>query len=135
MLAMSVFCSQRRLIAFALTLFFLCATYFTSLPITLHHAWDDAAPTTNNNHHDVADGIPLDTTALTPTPTAISPAGAQTTQTDVGDSHGPAATEVIMDEFDETPIRELCNQTSWVSSSDVVINCGGRVGGVGNYPP
>jgi hypothetical protein len=44
---------------------------------------------------------------------------------------GPTAT-LIPDEFDENPIRELCAQTSWALSKDVVINCGGRrVGGVG----
>jgi hypothetical protein len=38
---------------------------------------------------------------------------------------------LIMDEFDETPIRELCAQTSWGPSRDVVINCEGRLDGVG----
>jgi len=42
----------------------------------------------------------------------------------------PTAT-LIMNEFDKTPIRELCAETSWGPSRDVVINCEGRAGGVG----
>jgi hypothetical protein len=40
-------------------------------------------------------------------------------------------TSVFLSEYDETPIKELCAKTSWVSSSDVVIHCHERVGGVG----
>lgn len=38
---------------------------------------------------------------------------------------------LIPDEFDPTAISELCAKTKWRLSRDVVINCGGRVGGVG----
>jgi hypothetical protein len=42
----------------------------------------------------------------------------------------PIAT-LTTDEFDPSPIREICAQTTWAPSRDVVINCEGRVGGVG----
>lgn len=38
---------------------------------------------------------------------------------------------VFLAEYDETPIKELCASTSWVSSKDIVIHCHERVGGVG----
>ncbi|KFZ06121.1 hypothetical protein V501_07710 [Pseudogymnoascus sp. VKM F-4519 (FW-2642)] len=40
--------------------------------------------------------------------------------------------EIVLAEYDETPIREMCANTSWADSRNVVVNCAARVGGVGN---
>ena len=39
--------------------------------------------------------------------------------------------EVILDEYDEEPIREMCAKTSWDRALSTVIYCPSRVGGVG----
>jgi hypothetical protein len=128
MSAMVLGFSQRGRIAFALSLFFISAAYYlwsgghesliTTPPV-------GGAPKNgendNDNHHDVL--------MKTFAPTSTSSATPQATPVHIDD--GTPTTNVIMDEFDETPIRELCAQTSWASSADVVINCEGRVGGVG----
>ncbi|OBT95118.1 hypothetical protein VE01_07345 [Pseudogymnoascus verrucosus] len=40
--------------------------------------------------------------------------------------------EVVLAEYDEAPIREMCANSSWADSRNVVVNCESRVGGVGN---
>ncbi|OAF60993.1 hypothetical protein VC83_02588 [Pseudogymnoascus destructans] len=40
--------------------------------------------------------------------------------------------EIVLAEYDETPIREVCAKSSWADSRNVVVNCEARVGGVGN---
>lgn len=125
---------QRGRIAFALVLFFFI--------LAAYHLWTERHETlitspyggevANNgsgnekdnnieSHHD----FPIKTSA----PVAASSATPQATPVHYVNST-PSA-NVGMIEFDQTPIRELCSQTSWASSADVVINCEGRVGGVG----
>lgn len=43
--------------------------------------------------------------------------------------------EIVLAEYDETPIREMCANSSWADSRNVVVNCEARVGGVGMLPP
>ncbi|KFY00267.1 hypothetical protein O988_03401 [Pseudogymnoascus sp. VKM F-3808] len=40
--------------------------------------------------------------------------------------------EIVLAQYDEAPIKELCANTSWADSRDVVVSCDARVGGVGN---
>ncbi|OBT50601.1 hypothetical protein VE04_09135 [Pseudogymnoascus sp. 24MN13] len=40
--------------------------------------------------------------------------------------------EIVLAEYDEAPIREMCANSSWADSRNVVVNCESRVGGVGN---
>ncbi|OBT78100.1 hypothetical protein VF21_02741 [Pseudogymnoascus sp. 05NY08] len=40
--------------------------------------------------------------------------------------------EIVLAEYDETAIREMCANSSWADSRNVVVNCEARVGGVGN---
>jgi hypothetical protein len=42
--------------------------------------------------------------------------------------------EIVLAEYDETPIREMCANSSWADSRNVVVNCEARVGGVGMLP-
>jgi len=116
---------QRGRIAFALILFFILATYYlwTGRHETLITSPVGEVPenTDTENHHDV----PVKTS------TSASASSAAPQATPVHNDNGTSPANVIMFEFDETPIRQLCAQTSWASSADVVINCEGRVGGVG----
>jgi hypothetical protein len=42
--------------------------------------------------------------------------------------------EIVLAQYDEAPIKELCANTSWADSRDVVVSCESRVGGVGMSP-
>jgi hypothetical protein len=65
------------------------------------------------------------------TKTFTQTATAEVQATPVHTADGGPTAALIPDEFDPAPITELCARTNWGLSKDVVINCGGRVGGVG----
>jgi hypothetical protein len=169
MSAMVLWLSQRGRVAFALSLFFLWATYYLwtgeheSL-IATPHEWGVPRTSTassniihesNNDYKNDEYHYALHSKTYTPpaTPKTTSTnnehledyddhfahhtksfkqtATAQAQATPVHAADGGPATTLILDEFDPTPIKELCSQTNWGLSRDVVINCGGRVGGVG----
>lgn len=65
------------------------------------------------------------------TKTFAQTATAKMQATPVHTADGRPTATLILDDFDPAPIRGLCAQTDWRLSKDVVINCEGRVGGVG----
>ncbi len=123
MLAMLLGFLKRGHFAFALIVFFLLATYY--LWSGGHEALITALRVgevpENDNHLDA----PIKTF------TSASTSSATPQATPVHSEDAASTAHVIMEKFDETPLRDLCAQTSWASSADVVINCEGRVGGVG----
>lgn len=58
------------------------------------------------------------------TPTPLPPASKELT-----------ADQIVLAEYDEAPIREMCKKSSWADSRNVVVNCEARVGGVGRLYP
>jgi hypothetical protein len=133
MSALVLWMSQRARIAVILSLCFLWTAYYlwatgnhdSVITTTTSSVSPGAKPkTTNFANPDDGDHFASHTVPLVPTTAATK---AQATQP-VESANGAA---FAMQEFDPLPIRELCAQTSWVLSKDVVINCDGRVGGVG----
>jgi hypothetical protein len=153
MSASAIWLSRRGRIAIALSLFFVWATYYLwsgergkwGLPtssVTNTNTIQESNSDYNNDDNHYAFHTKTYTPASAPKSTNIDSEPpedydnylaktftAQATPVHTADGE-PTATP-LPDEFDDTPIRELCAQTSWGLSKDVVINCGGRVGGVG----
>lgn len=62
----------------------------------------------------------------------LPPAETATPGTGMGKELGPD--QIVLAEYDEAPIREMCANSSWADSRNVVVNCESRVGGVGMPP-
>lgn len=62
----------------------------------------------------------------------LPPAPQETSKGGIGGELRPD--EIVLAEYDESGIREMCANSSWADSRNVVVNCEARVGGVGMFP-
>ncbi|KFY12522.1 hypothetical protein V492_03823 [Pseudogymnoascus sp. VKM F-4246] len=128
---------QRRCISLALTLFlifFFCASYWLwsgaehvrLVPSSSFHSGDDAAPAAASGVGGVE--VEIQTKPAAPAPTETE------TDTLKSPSLEIRPDEIVLAEYDESAIRDLCKNSSWADSRNVVVNCESRVGGVGMLP-
>lgn len=61
----------------------------------------------------------------------VASAGRDGVLTKLGTAKEQIPDEIVLAEYDEAPIREMCANSSWADSRNVVVNCESRVGGVG----
>jgi len=86
-----------------------------------------ATPKASNvNHDDYNNHFAFHTHTFIPTAAAT-----KVQATPVKSTNGDPFATLAMDDFDPSEIKRVCAETHWGLSRDVVINCQGRVGGVG----
>lgn len=121
---------KRRCIPLALSLFlvfFFCASYWLwsgADHVRLVPSFHDGVPD---------EGTKGDEEAAAPVPTGVGTGTGGSTESTTSTELRPD--EIILAEYDETPIREMCANSSWADSRNVVVNCESRVGGVGMHSP
>jgi hypothetical protein len=143
--------STRIYIVFALSLFFISATYlfWTGGHERFISSFHPKTPVVNIEnpllgdekeepwHAPPIETVDEGTSSISSQTVASSPSTSTSTS-----ANNPTPTDspiiddgeiLIMDEFDGAPIKAMCDQTTWKPAGETIIGCGARVGGVGRF--